>query len=415
MKFIREIIGEKRQMDKPANGTPVSAPMDSVLADAILSSDDVEVEQAHPEAAPVAEEHIEEASAMEPAMEQVDAVETATSDHMSDALEAFFAEDGLGDLAASEPEVETSLPEPKPTRLVLGDTQSAPEPDPAPIDDVSEVEASQDAEIAEQVDKALVSDYEPDKTLEAVFRATKPEPEVAEGTVEADPQPAPMATEEPAPEPAQAAPEEVAETPQEAPARPSLFSQSAKPEPAPQPESQPVQNVEVPQPAVGRGTSRHGRVKTRLLGFNSAMDTGIDPISESEEATAATCTQFPVGWLIVVDGPGRGSAFTLFNGVSNIGRGEDQTVRLDFGDNSISRENHASVAYDPRQKSFFIGHGGKANIVRRNDRPVLSTEEMTAGDHITIGETTMRFVPFCGPDFAWEDTQETGPAYATRD
>lgn len=156
-------------------------------------------------------------------------------------------------------------------------------------------------------------------------------------------------------------------------------------------------------------------MKTRLLGFNTAMDTGIDPIAESKEATAAPYTSFPVGWLIVIDGPGRGSAFTLFNGVSNIGRGESQTVRLNFGDNSISRENHASVAYDPRQQIFFIGHGGKANIVRRNDRPVLSTEEMTSGDHITIGETTLRFVPFCGPDFTWETAQSAGLAHATRD
>ena len=71
-----------------------------------------------------------------------------------------------------------------------------------------------------------------------------------------------------------------------------------------------------------------------------------------------------------------------------------------------------SIAYDAKQESFFIGHCGKANIVRRNDRPVLSTEELNAGDHITIGETTLRFVPLCGPDFSWEKSLGNGPAIA---
>lgn len=173
------------------------------------------------------------------------------------------------------------------------------------------------------------------------------------------------------------------------------------------------QKVEVPRPALGRGASGHGRVKTRLLGFNMSAEPDIDPIKSSAQAAAAPYTRFPVGWLIVIEGEGRGACFTLFNGLSNIGRGTTQTVCLDFGDNSISRDAHASIAYDPRGQTFFLGHCGKANIVRRNDRPVLSTEELFSGDHITIGETTLRFVAFCGQDFSWEKNQGTCQAYAT--
>jgi pSer/pThr/pTyr-binding forkhead associated (FHA) protein len=101
--------------------------------------------------------------------------------------------------------------------------------------------------------------------------------------------------------------------------------------------------------------------------------------------------------------PGPGAAFTIFEGVAQIGRGETQAVRLDFGDTSISRENHAAVAYDTEQKAFFLGHGGKANLVRLNGRPVLSTEELRSGNTIRIGETTLRFVALCGPDFSWAE------------
>jgi len=184
-----------------------------------------------------------------------------------------------------------------------------------------------------------------------------------------------------------------------------------QPEPAPDA----YRAVDVPQPAVGHGTGRKGRVKTRLLGFNSSQDTDIDPITGGADAKPAAYTKFPLGWLIVVGGPGRGAAFTLFSGVSKIGRGKDQTVPLDFGDNSISRENHAAIAYDPAQKSFFIGHGGKANLVRRNDRPILSTEELLAGDVITIGETRLRFVPLCGPEFTWDESEEQDSSHAAND
>jgi len=167
------------------------------------------------------------------------------------------------------------------------------------------------------------------------------------------------------------------------------------------------QAVEVPAPSAGRAGRRSGRVKTRLLGFQHSSEAEIDPFAAATgNATARNEAKFPVGWIVVVEGPGLGSSFTLFSGVSPIGRGEDQAVKLDFGDTSISRINHALVAYDPEQRRFFLGHGGKANIVRLNDQPVLSTEEMTNSDLIRIGETTLRFVALCGRDFEWDADQE---------
>ncbi len=157
-------------------------------------------------------------------------------------------------------------------------------------------------------------------------------------------------------------------------------------------------------PASGTAT----RVKTRIIGFH-AGDAGNDVFAAKQVAPSAT-GQFPAGWLVVVEGPGRGASFTIGAGVSTIGRGTDQTVCLDFGDTSVSRENHASIAYDEEQNTFFVGHGGKSNIVRRNGNPVLATEELADADLIRIGKTTLRFVALCGPEFTWgstDDRQET--------
>lgn len=165
--------------------------------------------------------------------------------------------------------------------------------------------------------------------------------------------------------------------------------------------------VNVPAPAAGRsGGRRAGRVKTRLLGFDHASGSSMDPFAAASRSASAMAERYPAGWIVVLEGPGRGTCFTLFSGVSSIGRGEDQTVKLDFGDNSISRTNHAIVAYDGEQKKFFLGHGGKANIVRLNGNPVLSTEELTTNDKIRIGETTLWFVALCGADFDWNSTDE---------
>ena len=89
--------------------------------------------------------------------------------------------------------------------------------------------------------------------------------------------------------------------------------------------------------------------------------------------------------------------------MSQIGRGEDQAVQLDFGDTAISRTNHAAVAYDPETHKFLLGHGGKANIVRLNDKPVISTEPMGNGDTIRLGETTLLFIALCNETFNWSE------------
>ncbi|MFT7592751.1 MAG: hypothetical protein ACI8R4_000058 [Paracoccaceae bacterium] len=164
--------------------------------------------------------------------------------------------------------------------------------------------------------------------------------------------------------------------------------------------------IKVPAPASGRAGRHAGRVKTRLLGFNTAQDSALDPFDNRPSPEPAAASIYPVGWMVVIDGPGRGNAFTLFDGVSQIGRGEGQAIQLDFGDNSISRSNHAAIAYDGEQQSFFVGHGGKANLVRLNGNPVLSTEQLANGAEIRIGETTLRFVALCGNEFDWGVCQD---------
>lgn len=143
---------------------------------------------------------------------------------------------------------------------------------------------------------------------------------------------------------------------------------------------------------------------TRLMGFDTSDGRVVDLFNEesAEKAQIGRCSH-PVAWALVIKGPGQGECFALRTGMSQIGRGEDQAVCLDFGDQAISRTNHAAIVYDPKAHNFLLGHGGKANIVRLNGTPVVSTTEITDGDRIELGETTLLFKALCTPEFNWTD------------
>lgn len=145
--------------------------------------------------------------------------------------------------------------------------------------------------------------------------------------------------------------------------------------------------------------------KTRLMGFDASDGRVVDLFDEEKKATESTRFQYPVGLVMVIKGPGLGESFALKSGMSQIGRGEDQAVCLDFGDMAVSRTNHAAIVYDADEHTFLLGHGGKSNIVRLNGKPVVSTSDLANGDTIEIGETQMRFVALCDHSFNWDTTE----------
>lgn len=134
-----------------------------------------------------------------------------------------------------------------------------------------------------------------------------------------------------------------------------------------------------------------------------AAESAVDPVHPVPRPPVANhMADPPVGWLVVIAGPGQGAALTLGNGVNAIGRDASQRLPLDFGDEMISRVNHARITYDPRGKKFYIQEGDGANLTYVNDEPVLAPRELTANTHIVLGATTLRFVPLCGEAFDWD-------------
>lgn len=139
---------------------------------------------------------------------------------------------------------------------------------------------------------------------------------------------------------------------------------------------------------------------TKLVRPSSASRGG----DSSGEAQKEDSSGPVVGWLVVVNGPGKGRSVELGYGMNAIGRGDKNRVQLAFGDQEISRDKHAMVTYDPRGGKFFLQHGDSTNLTYLEDSPVLSPTEILNGQTIRIGDSTVvKFVALCGPDFHWED------------
>lgn len=109
-----------------------------------------------------------------------------------------------------------------------------------------------------------------------------------------------------------------------------------------------------------------------------------------------------VGWLVCVDGPAEGMDYRIRAGYNFIGRSENMDICI-LGDNNISRDRHAMIAYDPQEKVYFFGPADGKSILRKNDKMVMAPTELAAYDVLRIGSTKLMFVPLCGEHFNWKE------------
>lgn len=152
-------------------------------------------------------------------------------------------------------------------------------------------------------------------------------------------------------------------------------------------------------PTVGRG---RGEPPTQRI---PEQDSGGRTISRGRPAPDPM-EDPPVGWLVVVDGPGKGHVATLGIGRNAVGRGQTERVPLDYGDSTISRIRHCTITYEPRRRTFHVGPGDGDNLTYVDDEAVHETQALKPLARVQLGATVLRFVPLCGPEFSWDDEPE---------
>ena len=118
--------------------------------------------------------------------------------------------------------------------------------------------------------------------------------------------------------------------------------------------------------------------------------------------SAGQQTEMVVGWLVIIEGHGRGKYRPIYYGNNPIGRDPSQRISLDFGDTAISATEQAFIRYDIDSRSFmFVPNLSKTNIVTHNNDKPMTPVRLEPSDIIGIGNTKLQFIPFCGPDFDW--------------
>ena len=116
------------------------------------------------------------------------------------------------------------------------------------------------------------------------------------------------------------------------------------------------------------------------------VEVGVDPV---------------VGWLVCVSGSEKGRDYKIHAENNYIGRSEKMDICI-RGDETLSRENHATITYDSMDKAFYFAPGSSRSIVRLNGKALLMTAELKAYDKIMLGTTELIFVPLCNENFDWD-------------
>ena len=109
-----------------------------------------------------------------------------------------------------------------------------------------------------------------------------------------------------------------------------------------------------------------------------------------------------VGWLVCIKGEYRGESFRLKAGRNFIGRAGNMDIVLS-ADMSVSRMRHAAVIYEPHERQFIVTAGDARELCYLNGKVVITSDFMKPYDVLTLGNTELVFVPFCGDRFDWEN------------
>lgn len=153
---------------------------------------------------------------------------------------------------------------------------------------------------------------------------------------------------------------------------------------------------------------------TRIEFGGSEIGATVAPVSyqssaKSEEDLGKTVGVFQksmkmepvVGWFVCIEGPDKGKDFRILAKNNSIGRSEKMDICIK-NDNTISRENHAKVAYDEKHNAFHLIPGDSANNIYIGEDPVYVPTKLEAEAIVEMGESKLMFVPFCNEKFSWK-------------
>ena len=144
---------------------------------------------------------------------------------------------------------------------------------------------------------------------------------------------------------------------------------------------------------------------TLPLGFTpggNGSNGGTAPLSSDPFIDHIQSFNPVTGWLVCIKGSNKGTDYRIRSQYNYIGRAKHMDICIS-GDEFISSEKAAILAYDDMERKFFIAPGMGHNLIRLNDKMVIGSEMLKAYDIITVGKTKLLFIPLCGEQFDWKN------------
>lgn len=137
-----------------------------------------------------------------------------------------------------------------------------------------------------------------------------------------------------------------------------------------------------------------------VVSGNKNTDAIPRAIEELEELLLIEKVDPVVGWVVCYEGVRQGISYNLYSGKNFIGRADDMTVHI-VGDSSVARRNHATIAYDPKNRQFTLIPGDSEGMVYLRGKSIYQPTLLSDMDTIQLGNTTLIFRPLCGDNFDW--------------
>lgn len=109
-----------------------------------------------------------------------------------------------------------------------------------------------------------------------------------------------------------------------------------------------------------------------------------------------------VGWLVCICGKYIGTDFKIVAGKNSIGRNRTNNIAIE-NEESVSREKHAWIIFEPRKREFFVKPGESSGLTYLNDENIFDVQKLNKGDILEFGNSKFIFIPLCGEDFSWND------------
>lgn len=156
----------------------------------------------------------------------------------------------------------------------------------------------------------------------------------------------------------------------------------------------------------GKGPRKAG---TTLMNQGGGGTRLVTPTDTPDAPPSDRSSDPVVGWLVVVSGPGRGSAVELGYGMNIVGRDASNRVSLNFGDDQISGEDHFRITYDQKSRDYHLIPAKGTNLLYVDGKAVLTPMALSPMVDVSVGASVLRFVPLCGAAWDWS----VQPAQAT--